>query len=621
MIPTVVFTACIYQPPASITALIMQAQVDSIPKSWKDDPVILLADSVRIDFKCSQNTNSAEYRECWWYYVNKRNPSLLDFIEIYDYEFVETAPQITVDIIYPDGQTKSISSWEIKRFKPYDDQNYSSAKMKNLISIPKYQEKMLMRVEVVRNFTRPAYLSVEYLRGEYHCLQKNITLSWPSDIQLNCRILNNEGLKIDTSRSMTDSKNTAMVLGKKLQKFPLDQRLRYPEQWFAGLHLSLPPVGKRSLSWQELGDNYLELINPSLVSSPEIKKLAASINDTGREAIVRKAFQLVQKNIRYLADEEKMYAIVPRPASEILAKGYGDCKEMAALLKVILEEKGIPSHLALVTFRWKFQVIDSIPVLGGFDHIILYVPAFDHSPVFLDPTVDYGHVKNSYYHCMYQKAFILEKGRSRLSEIMPRDGEGKSIVKTGSVIDRSKNNGSWEMRGTVVLQDNAAFLTYPMLKELKGEENNPGLIGLLKSMFTIDPISVSCKQLCADSITIGFSCNVNKNYLKIDKGGFLLDAPSIFGGPSVFTTIKREGPRVFEQLDQKDSWTLPEGFVELEITALAHQIASGAWGKDGRVVSRTFTLNRVIVPPSQSEESTQFLRQKDNFLKATVWQK
>ena len=65
----------------------MQAQVDSIPEAWTDDPVIILEDSVSIDFKRAQNANRVTDRECRWYYINKRNPSLLDFIEIYDNDF------------------------------------------------------------------------------------------------------------------------------------------------------------------------------------------------------------------------------------------------------------------------------------------------------------------------------------------------------------------------------------------------------------------------------------------------------------------------------------------------------------------------------------------------------
>jgi hypothetical protein len=294
---------------------------------------------------------------------------------------------------------------------------------------------------------------------------------------------------------------------------------------------------------------------------------------------------------------------------------------------VILEEKGIPSDLALVKSTWKFQLIDSVPALGYFDHMILYVPDFEGAPLFLDPTVDNSHTGNSYYHSIFQKSFILEKGLSRIVEIMPREGRGRSIVSTSSVVEKSPASGSWEMHGTVVLRDLAAFLYFPVLKEMKGEENNPAVINILKSMFTIEPFSVSCAGPCTDSITIGFACSFSKNYLKIDKGGFLLETPSVFGGPSVFTTIRREGPRVFEQLEQEDTWTLPEGFEEMEAAPLAHRFATGTWARKGRAeraeraFTRTFALLRTIVPVSREEEARQFIRQKDDFTKVTVWHK
>jgi hypothetical protein len=251
--------------------------------------------------------------------------------------------------------------------------------------------------------------------------------------------------------------------------------------------------------------------------------------------------------------------------------------------------------------------------------MILYLPAFDGKPMFLDPTVRYGHCRNSYYHLMYQKALILEKGHTRLITIEPRPSEGIARVSSSSLIRRSSDNRCWEMQGTIKMYDRAAYLFFPYLKGLKGEESNPGLIAVLKNIFNIEPSSVALEDYNSDSVCVRYAAPLAKQFLNIDRGGFILSSPSLFGGPMTFSTIKQEGPRVFENTEQRDEWLVPDGFTELESTPLDHAIGTGSWSRCGATVSRVFVLHRTVAEPPDEEVSREFMRMQDKFFKATIW--
>jgi hypothetical protein len=613
------FFACHYQRPGTgSSGPPMQELVSVIPEEWLDEPVITLSDTVDVRFVHNQTGNTAERRERVLYYINKVHPEILKNVVVNDFETMELRPRIAITLFYPNGKKVTASSLDIKRFRGTDEENLSTNRMVNFFPVPQYQQGLIIRVDVAQTITRPSYIHAEILRDEYPCLEKQVTLSWPLECSINHCVLNSEAIAIAIDSSSTGPWRSITVRGGRLPKMQTEYPVRYPESWYAGLHFSLPSEGVRSMSWQETGDYYLGLINGSLVSSPEIKQLAHSIKATEKPAIVNEAFKLMQHSVRYIAREQEIYAIVPRPAPEVLANGYGDCKEMSALFKMILAEKGITAHLALVSITNRFQAIDSVPTLGAFNHMIVYLPSFDGQPMFLDPTVRYGHCKNAYYHLLYQKAVVLEPGRTRLMEIDPRPDEGIARVVTSSRIQRSKNNQFWEMQGTISMYDRAAYAFYPYLKELKGEENNPGLIAVLKSMFNVEPAAVALENYSSDSIRVGYTAAINKQFVNIEKGGFILSSPSLFGGPGSFSTIRHEGPRVFETTEQKDEWIVPDGFTDLESMALDHAIGRGEWSRKASRISRTFSLRRTVAAPSDPQE---FLRLQEKFFKATVWHK
>jgi transglutaminase-like putative cysteine protease len=116
-------------------------------------------------------------------------------------------------------------------------------------------------------------------------------------------------------------------------------KTEFPEQRYAAFYASFPPKGKRSYTWQELGDHYLQLSKAAFESSPEINALAGAVKGSTEAEIISDSFDAIVGKIRYHADEQGRFVFFPRKAATILKNGYGDCKEISTLLKTLLQEK------------------------------------------------------------------------------------------------------------------------------------------------------------------------------------------------------------------------------------------------------------------------------------------
>jgi len=121
--------------------------------------------------------------------------------------------------------------------------------------------------------------------------------------------------------------------------------------------------------------------------TPTISALAAKIvGDKTGLAAAEAIYNWVALNIRYVAiylDENDGW--VPHPAEDVLARGYGDCKDHVAIMQALLSARGIDSEPALIDWGKRFA---ELPLwVSQFNHAIIYLPTFDR---YLNPTNPYA---------------------------------------------------------------------------------------------------------------------------------------------------------------------------------------------------------------------------------------
>ena len=149
-------------------------------------------------------------------------------------------------------------------------------------------------------------------------------------------------------------------------------------------------------SQEEFAKAYEERIKDKFIVTAEIQKQADEITkgidkrvaadptlDLKKEQ-AKAIYHWVARNIRYVAIYLGDGGIVPHDANSILRNRYGDCKDHNALLITLLAAKGINATSALINSGNAF-VLPKYPVIGPFNHVITYIPAWDQ---YLDSTAE-----------------------------------------------------------------------------------------------------------------------------------------------------------------------------------------------------------------------------------------
>ncbi|MEZ5301804.1 MAG: transglutaminase-like domain-containing protein [Verrucomicrobiales bacterium] len=116
------------------------------------------------------------------------------------------------------------------------------------------------------------------------------------------------------------------------------------------------------------------------------RRVGGGANDP--RAVAERLCRRVSQDVRYTALEFGIGAYQPRPASRAAATRYGDCKDKANLLRVLLAQQGIASRLVLLNTQHAGRVDLEIPVRQAFNHAILAVDLDGEAePIYCDPTM------------------------------------------------------------------------------------------------------------------------------------------------------------------------------------------------------------------------------------------
>lgn len=138
-------------------------------------------------------------------------------------------------------------------------------------------------------------------------------------------------------------------------------------------------------SWQAAAAAWAALAEPQL-EPQAVASLAAELTRglEGRDAKAKAVAVWVRRNVRYTGLELGAAAWVPTRTSEVLARKYGDCKDLSLLTVALLRGAGLEAEVALVRASGQLDVDESTPGLSLFDHAIVRLGG--QPEVWLDPT-------------------------------------------------------------------------------------------------------------------------------------------------------------------------------------------------------------------------------------------
>jgi tetratricopeptide (TPR) repeat protein len=197
-------------------------------------------------------------------------------------------------------------------------------------------------------------------------------------------------------------------------------------------------------TWDDVGRWYWGLVEGQLLVDDAIRAgvkkalepLPADATELDRIAAL---YNHVIRETRYVGLEFGIHGYKPYRTTDIYNRRFGDCKDKASLLKVMLAEIGVTSHLVLVRTRDLGVIGESPASLSAFNHAIVYVPAHD---LFMDGTAEHAGV------------FELPSGDQGASVVVIEDGKGASF-RTIPFADPGKNATSYELNVEIGADGNA----------------------------------------------------------------------------------------------------------------------------------------------------------------------
>ena len=143
-------------------------------------------------------------------------------------------------------------------------------------------------------------------------------------------------------------------------------------------------------TWEQVGRYYWGLVRDQLVPTDELRRtvdqLLAGVDRKDELAVVRRLYNFVVTNTRYVALEFGIHGFKPYRVDRVLARRFGDCKDKASLIHALLQVAGVDSRLVLLRMRHLGQIGDAPASLAAFNHAIIYVPTLD---LYLDGTAEF----------------------------------------------------------------------------------------------------------------------------------------------------------------------------------------------------------------------------------------
>ena len=206
-----------------------------------------------------------------------------------------------------------------------------------------------------------------------------VSISYPSDMPLTWRARGD--FKLDESSPGTRTQTITATL-RDFEGFAPERKMVAP--------VDVVPVFVASTlsGWEEIGARFHDTVADRVEVTPEIQKLADELT-SGREGIeaVRAIYQWLCHNVHYVAVYMNATdSWTPHRASEVLANGFGDCKDKYVLFASLLRARGIEAEPALVLWSNSFERLP-LWTPAQFDHCLAYLPAFD---VYANPTNPYA---------------------------------------------------------------------------------------------------------------------------------------------------------------------------------------------------------------------------------------
>jgi Domain of Unknown Function with PDB structure (DUF3857)/Transglutaminase-like superfamily len=324
----------------------------------------------------------------------------------------------------------------------------------------------------------------------------------------------------------------------------------------------------------------------------------------------------------------------PRKATEVLAKGFGDCKDKANLLAALLHEVGVRSYPAIAqsTDDGNAEIFPEWPSPYQFNHMILAVevdpktglPSVVKTPqlgslLFFDPTNSETEVGDIPWYLQGTRVQVLAPDNNELTTLPDLPVE-KDYATQRTYRLQLNDKGAVTGEGSIVSWGQEGARRRGFIRRSTTKERRDSVTEMLGSelrMVSLDKLeTIDNDQTGQAGLSLSFSA---PNFVQQLSGGLAIVRLTAFGHDKLsktFSAQKRNSSLVIRPEYQTDEiiLALPPVYQVDEVPKPASiQTSFGSYErvyelKDGGVVSRrTFRLNKLVVPPSEYPAFRKFI--------------
>ena len=122
--------------------------------------------------------------------------------------------------------------------------------------------------------------------------------------------------------------------------------------------------------WKQIAEWYAKLQGERMTIDDSVRKKADELAKGAKtaEEKARRLYDYVALDIRYVSISLGVGRYQPHAATEVMASGYGDCKDKHTLLAAMLRAEGIESYPVLIDSSRKLD--EDVPSPAQFDHVM-----------------------------------------------------------------------------------------------------------------------------------------------------------------------------------------------------------------------------------------------------------
>jgi hypothetical protein len=237
-------------------------------------------------------------------------------------------------------------------------------------------------------------LSPYYFERYFPVAEGELRITFPSDVKLKYIIKGLNAGKIKFSESKKKDKTTYTFHVSDIKGV-----LSYPDapdnSYYATHIIFFIEQTKENGEWKNFlsspddlyRHSYEYIKNVNKEASEDLKKITDSLTHTLKTDIekAKQIYKWVQSNIKYVAFEEGMEGFIPRNASLVCSRRFGDCKDMASILTLMLIYSKIPAYFTWIGTRDIPYDYTEVPLPIVDNHMICTARIGDEY-IFLDGT-------------------------------------------------------------------------------------------------------------------------------------------------------------------------------------------------------------------------------------------